>query len=103
VQVWSAEAGCLMYTDPAVVRRKVERELKDFVQRIDHFRARGIWILEYTFPELLVAFVATKVKPYAIAPYGVVMDLRNYDVEPPSIRFVNPMTRAATGLIRARS
>lgn len=92
--MWSAEAGGFMYTDPAVVRRKVERELKDFVERIDHYRARGIWLLEYKFPELLVAFVATKVKPHAIAPYGVVMDFRNYDVEPPSIRFVNPMTRA---------
>jgi hypothetical protein len=82
-----------VYTDPQVVRRKVERELKDFVDHIDQYRARGIWVLEYRFPELLVAFVASKCKPFPIAPYGVLMDLRNYDVEPPSVRFVNPFTR----------
>jgi hypothetical protein len=82
-----------VFTDPQVVRRKVERELKDFVERIDHYRARGIWILEYRFPELLVAFVANKIKPYPIAPYGVLMDLSNYDIEPPSVKFVNPFTR----------
>ncbi|TAM17659.1 MAG: hypothetical protein EPN62_19805 [Candidimonas sp.] len=82
-----------MFTDPQVVRRKVERELAVFVDRIDHYRARGIWVLEYRFPELLVAFVASKFKPYPIAPYGVLMDLSNYDVEPPSVKFVNPFTR----------
>lgn len=99
-----------MYADPIVVRRKVERELKEFVERIDHFRSRGIWVLEYSFPELLVAFVAAKVKPYPVAPYGVLLDLSNYDVEPPSIRFVNPFTRAPlkggeipTRLVRLRT
>lgn len=82
-----------MYADPAVVRRKVERELKEYVEHIDQYRARGIWVLEYIFPELLVAFASPKTKP-AVAPYGVLLDLRNYDVEPPSIRFVNPFTRA---------
>jgi hypothetical protein len=83
-----------MYTDPAVVRRKVERELREYVERIDHFRARGIWVLEYFFPELLVVFMTTKVPPFPVAPFGVVLNLSNYDVEPPSIRFVNPLTRA---------
>lgn len=82
-----------MYTDPAVVRRKIERELNDFVERIDQYRARGIWVLEYRFPELLVVFAANQIKPYAIAPYAVLMDFGNYDIEPPSIRFVNPFTR----------
>lgn len=82
-----------MYTDPAVVRRKVERELKDFVDRIDHYRSRGIWVVEYRFPELLVAFATPRITPYALVPYAVLMELSNYDVEPPSLRFVNPFTR----------
>ena len=82
-----------MYADPAVVRRKVERELQEYVDHIEKYRARGIWVLEYRFPELLVAFAAPNVRP-AVAPFGVLLDLRNYDVEPPSIRFVNPFTRA---------
>ena len=82
-----------MYTDPSVVRRKVERELGYYTERIDHFRSRGIWILEYRFPELLVAFATPAIKQYPLVPYGVVMEMSNYDVEPPSIRFVNPFTR----------
>jgi len=81
-----------MYTDPAVVRRKVERELNGFVERFDHYRSRGIWVLQYTFPELLVAFATPRIKPYTLTPYAVLMDVSNYDVEPPSLRFVNPFT-----------
>lgn len=82
-----------MYADPTVVRRKVEREIAGYFERQEHFRSRGIWVLQYDFPQLLVAFVATKVKPYPIAPYGVLIDLSNYDVEPPSVQFVNPFTK----------
>ncbi len=82
-----------MYADPTVVRRKVEREIAAYFERQEHFRSRGIWVLQYDFPQLLVAFVATKVKPFPIAPYGVLFDLSNYDVGPPSVRFVNPFTK----------
>lgn len=82
-----------MYTDPEVVRRKVDREIDEFRDQISNYRARGIWILEYNFPELLVAFATPTFKPHALVPYAVLLDLRNYDVEPPSIRFVNPFTR----------
>lgn len=83
-----------MFTDPAVVRRKVEREIASYFSRQDHYRARGIWVLQYDFPQLLVAFVAPNVKPYPIAAFGVLVDMSNYDVEPPSLLFVNPFTRA---------
>ena len=81
-----------MYTDPSVVRRKVERELEGYVVRQDHFRRRGVWILRYEFPTLLVAFVTPKIKPFPAVSYGVLFELSNYDVEPPSLRFVNPLT-----------
>jgi hypothetical protein len=99
-----------MYTDPTVVQRKVERELRDYADRHDYYRARGIWVLHYQFPQLLVAFVTPKIKPYPSVPYGVLFELSNYDVEPPSIRFVDPLTLAplkrreiATNLIRRRA
>jgi hypothetical protein len=92
-----------MYVDPTVVRRKVDRELQLFVERIDHYRARGIWILEYRFPELHVAFATPNLKPVALAPYGVVLELSNYDVEPPSIRFVNPFSRVPLKLAEIRT
>jgi len=83
-----------MYTDPLVVRRKVEREIGWYNERIDHYRARGIWLLGYTFPELLVAFVAPRTRPHPMVPMGIVLNLSNYDVEPPSVTLVNPLTRA---------
>jgi len=82
-----------MYTDPAVVHRKVSRELKDFADQIDHYRSRGIWIIEYRFPELVVAFATPRIKVFPLVPFGVILELSNYDVEPPSVRFVNPFSR----------
>ncbi len=81
-----------MYVDPDLVRRKVDRELSEYLELADHFRARGIWLLEYQFPHLLFAFVAKSTKP-PLVMFGAVMDFSNYDVEPPSIRFVDPLTR----------
>jgi hypothetical protein len=98
-----------VYADPAVVRRKVEREIAAYFERQDHYRSRGIWVLQYDFPQLLVAFVAPKFKPHPIAAFGVLVDMRNYDVEPPSLKFVNPFTReplafkdVPTHLVRVR-
>lgn len=83
-----------MYVDPDIVRTKVDRELSEYLQLAEHFRARGIWLLEYQFPKLLFAFVAKATKP-PLAMFGIVMDFSNYDVEPPSIRFVDPLTKRA--------
>lgn len=83
-----------MYADPQVVRRKVEREVASYFARQDHYRARGIWPLQYEFPQLLVAFVAANFKPQPFVAFGLLVDMSNYDVEPPSLRFVNPFTRA---------
>jgi len=98
-----------VYADPAVVRRKVEREIAAYFERQDHYRSRGIWVLQYDFPRLLVAFVASKFKPFPIAAFGVLVDMTNYDVEPPSLQFVNPFTRepltrqdVPTRLVRVR-
>ena len=98
-----------MFTDPEVVRRKVVREIASYFERQDHYRARGVWVLQYNFPQLLVAFAAPNAKPYPIAAFGVLVDMSNYDVEPPSLLFVNPFTRAPlaykdvpTRLVRVR-
>jgi len=98
-----------VYADPEVVRRKVEREIAAYFERQDHYRSRGIWVLQYDFPQLLVAFIAPKIKPHPIAAFGVLVDMSNYDVEPPSLQFVNPFTReplafkdVPTRLVRVR-
>lgn len=97
-----------MFVDPAVVRRKVDREIASYFARQDHYRSKGVWVLQYEFPQLLVAFLAANCKPQTVA-FGVLVDMSNYDVEPPSLRFVNPFTRVPlklgeipTRLVRVR-
>lgn len=82
-----------MYVDPEVVRLKVERELTEYLGLADYYRARGIWLLEYQFPKILFAIIAKNHKPYPLALFGILMDFENYDVDPPSVRFVDPMTK----------
>jgi Predicted metal binding domain len=41
--------------------------------------------------------LATNLKP-VVAVFGVVLNFDNYDVQPPSVRFVNPLTRDALKL-----
>jgi hypothetical protein len=84
-----------MYVEPSVVRAKVDRELAAYVELADYYRQRGIWLLEYKFPELLFAMVARNNKPQVTVAFGVLFDFSNYDVEPPSVRFVDPLTKKA--------
>jgi hypothetical protein len=98
-----------VYADPRVVRRKVEREVTSYFERQDHYRARGIWPIQYDFPQLLVAFAAPNFKPHPFVAFGLLVDMSNYDVEPPSLQFVNPFTRVPlklgeipTRLVRVR-
>lgn len=97
-----------MYVDPGVVRRKVEREVASYFARQDHYRSKGVWALQYEFPQLLVAFLAANCRPQTVA-FGLLVDMNNYDVEPPSLQFVNPFTRVPlklneipTRLVRVR-
>lgn len=83
-----------MYTQPEVVRRKYERELAAFKVQATYYRERGVWLLEESFPSALFAMVAINNKPFPIVPFGVVVDFKNYDLEPLSLTFVNPMTKA---------
>lgn len=82
-----------MYVDPEVVRAKVDREVEEYLQQKEVFRARGVWLLEYSFPQVLFAFTAKNVKPYPLIPFGVMFDFSNYDVAPPSVRLVDPLTK----------
>lgn len=78
--------------DPAVSRAKFERETALYREMEASYRAKGWFLLDATFPEVFVVFAATKVKPPVIVA-GVVIDFTNYDLRPPSVRFVDPFTR----------
>jgi len=48
--------------------------------------------MEASFPEAFFVLVATRLNPLSIV-FGVVLNFENYDVQPLSVRFVNPLTR----------
>ncbi len=81
-----------MFVDPAISRKKFDREIADFrAERATHHR-RGIWLMDATFPDAHFVFTATQTKPHPMVAYSVVINFDNYDVEPPSVRFVHPVT-----------
>lgn len=81
-----------MFVDVAVSKTKVDREVSEYLHFAESYRKRGIWLLDYSFPEVLFAFSAVNAKPNLI-PFGVLFDFSNYDVWPASIKFVNPATK----------
>lgn len=80
------------YVDTAVSLAKFDQEIADFRAVADTYRARGWFLIDAEFPEVLVIMAATKLKPPAIVT-GVLLDYTNYDIEPPSVRLVDPFTR----------
>lgn len=77
--------------DPAVSRRKFDREISEYRTNEAVYRARG-WILSQAdFPSVVVILCAAGLTPPAIIT-GVSFNYSNYDAQPPSVRFVNPFT-----------
>lgn len=81
-----------MFVDPIVCRTKFNREVDNFRQLANEYHRRGVWLVDATFPDVFITLSATNVRP-AIVVFGVVINFENYDVQPPSLRFVDPFTR----------
>ena len=79
------------YVDPAVSRAKFEREIKDYSSIEADYRARGWFLVKAEWPLSLVVLASKKTRPPAIVA-AVLFDYTNYDVEPPSVRFVDPFS-----------
>lgn len=77
--------------NPEVVHAKYDRELAQLVGEAARFRRKGILLLEAAFPTVLVGFAAPQLKPAALV-MGVRFDYSDFDVKPPSVRFVDPFT-----------
>lgn len=77
--------------DPAVSRTKFEREVDDLRARDTEYRKRGWFLLGAEFPEVFVLLAAPQLNPPAIVT-GVLFDYTDYDLQPPSVRLVNPFT-----------
>jgi hypothetical protein len=74
-----------------VSRAKLARELAAFSELSMHYRKRGIWLLRAEFPTVEFAFLAAKIKPVPVV-FGALIDFTNYDLWPPSVTIVDPLT-----------
>lgn len=77
--------------DPAVTRAKFDREVRCFRDMEASYRRRGILLQDVTFPTVTIAFCAAKMKPAPLLG-AVRIDFTDYDLRPPSVRFVDPLT-----------
>ncbi|MBK7764391.1 MAG: hypothetical protein IPI46_13775 [Bacteroidetes bacterium] len=83
----------VQYVEQMVSEKKFNRELKLFKENYnDQYRTRGIILIEACFPNIELMFITPNLKPISIA-FAVRINFSNYDVEPLSIRFINPITR----------
>ena len=80
------------FADPAVSRRKFDREIAEFRSQADEYGRRGWLLAEAEFPHALVILATAKTQPISIL-CGVWFDYSNYDAAPPSVRLVHPLTR----------
>ncbi len=75
--------------DPAVSKEKYDLEIKNFLGAYAHHKKRGIILLGYEFPDIKLAFMAVKISPAPLV-FSVRINFTNYDLEAPSIQFIDP-------------
>ncbi len=84
--------------DPAVSRAKFDLEVADFRAMAAVYAARGWFLLEAEFPEILVLLAAPQIKPSPIVT-GVLLDYTDYDLKGPlprAKRARTPSSRRST-------
>lgn len=81
----------IQYVDEEVSRLKFKRELENFDRLKEHYRQLGVLLLHQSFPDLFFAFVALAVN-YKPIVFATCINFTNYDVEPLSVKFVDPLT-----------
>jgi hypothetical protein len=79
------------FVDPQVSRTKFEREIAEYRELERDYRLRGWLLVRADFPSVLVVLAAPQLTPPAIIT-GVSFDYTNYDMQPPSVRLVDPFT-----------
>lgn len=79
--------------DPAVSRVKFAREVAAYQRHETAYRQRGWMLQDATFPVVFMVLCVPQARPACVL-FGVEIDFTNYDAEPPSVRLVDPFTRA---------
>ena len=77
--------------DPAVSRAKFSRELREYRALAAEYRGRGWFLLEASWPTVVVLLGAPQIRPPALVA-AVRFDYTNYDSAPPSVQLLNPFT-----------
>ena len=80
------------FVDPAVSRRKFDREIAEFRSEAAEYGRRGWFLADAEFPHALVVLATARTQPITIL-CGIRFDYSNYDAAPPSVRLVHPLTR----------
>lgn len=78
-------------TEPEVSRKKFEDELTEFRRIENDWRKKGVVCVKTNFPVFHFIFIAHHIQPSTVA-FAVEIDFTNYDVQPPSIVFINPFS-----------
>lgn len=79
----------MQIVDPEVSKRKFLREVRRFRANEKLHVARGIWLMDATFPIVTVGFVAVNCTPPVLV-ITARFDFTDHDVRPLSVCFVNP-------------
>lgn len=82
----------LQSVDPSVSRAKFEREIEEFRAMAADYGQRGWFLVDVEFPHALVLLAAPQVKPHPVVT-GALFDYTDYDLQPPSVKLVDPFTR----------
>ena len=86
------EKSNLQYMEPEVSLIKFKEEIGDFHKISNDWRTKGVFLIHEDFPTVEFMFTTPKLSPSAIA-FCVRIDFTNYDIEPPSLKFICPFTR----------
>lgn len=81
----------IQYVDPEVTKRKFEKEIREFKRLEQEYRNKGVISYKTTPNSVSLLFGIPHLKPQPIA-FAVNIEYTNWDVEPPSIKFIDPFT-----------
>jgi Predicted metal binding domain/Protein of Unknown function (DUF2604) len=96
-----------LLVDPAVSAAKLERQLADWAANSEVYRTRGWYLLGHEDLEVDIAFTARlPIAPgndLVVIPLAIKLGFHNYDVWPPSLRVIDPISRRWLELPRVRA
>ncbi len=81
----------LQYADEDVTRSKFNSQVERFIKLEGDWRSRGVFMIRNSFPKLQFLFTAKKLQPPSVV-FCVEIDFTNFDVEPLSVRFIEPFS-----------